>query len=79
MKSFPRFTRSQDRRRITAIALCIALAVAAIAQACNVPVFRFALERWRPDAYRLTVFHRGALTPSDRELLQTLAGGNDNP
>jgi hypothetical protein len=31
------------------------------ARACNVPVFRFALEsrRWLPDAFELTVFHRG--------------------
>ncbi|MDZ7620210.1 MAG: hypothetical protein U1E05_24685 [Patescibacteria group bacterium] len=25
--------------------------------ACNVPVFRYALERWQPDPYHLTIFH----------------------
>ncbi len=29
--------------------------------ACNVPVFRYALERWHSDDYELYVFHRGAL------------------
>jgi len=61
------------------LALGIALAGAALAHACNVPVFRFALERWRPDAYRLTLFHRGPLTASDRELMQSLAGTIEKP
>ncbi len=34
---------------------------AATAVACSVPVFRYALERWAPDDYRLIVFHDGAL------------------
>ena len=42
------------------------------AYACNVPVFRFALERWRPDPYRLTVFHRGPLADAERVLIGTL-------
>ncbi len=29
------------------------------AWACNVPVFRYALERWQPDPYHLTIFHVG--------------------
>jgi hypothetical protein len=29
--------------------------------ACQVPVFRYALERWRPQAYEVVVFHRGPL------------------
>ncbi|MBI3830060.1 MAG: hypothetical protein HY291_11115 [Planctomycetes bacterium] len=32
------------------------------AQACNVPVYRYALERWDPDVYTAYVFHKGALT-----------------
>jgi hypothetical protein len=46
--------------------------IVAIAQACNVPVFRFALERWRADAYRVTVFHEGPLTAADKEALTQL-------
>ncbi|MGE0757159.1 MAG: hypothetical protein AB7F89_22745 [Pirellulaceae bacterium] len=46
--------------------------MAAWSLACNVPVFRFALERWRADAYRVTVFHRGPLSPAQQELLAPL-------
>ena len=30
--------------------------------ACQVPVFRYALERWRPDPYEVFVIHDGNLT-----------------
>lgn len=43
------------------LATCLTLVAIAAAQACNVPVFRFALERWRPDPYRVTIVHRGPL------------------
>ncbi len=39
------------------------------ADACNVPVFRYALERWEPDVYRVTVYHQD---PIDREALDLL-------
>ena len=55
------------------IALIVVLGfTAAAAYACNVPVFRFALERWRPDPYRVTLFHRGPLADADRALIGTL-------
>lgn len=47
------------------------------AHACNVPVFRFALERWRPDPYRVTVFHRGSLSDADRALIAPLEEQQD--
>jgi hypothetical protein len=50
----------------------ILVLIAARAQACNVPVFRYALERWRPDAYRVTVFHRGPLSEADQTALDAL-------
>lgn len=31
------------------------------AHACNVPLFRYALERWQPDAYRFVIIHEGPL------------------
>jgi hypothetical protein len=43
------------------------------AQACNVPVFRYALERWPADNYQLIVFHKGPLTPEEQKLVDTLA------
>ncbi len=46
------------------------------ARACNIPVFRYALERWRndqpEDRYPLTVFHRGPLNDADSKLVQSL-------
>ncbi|MCC7421034.1 MAG: hypothetical protein IT428_12195 [Planctomycetaceae bacterium] len=42
------------------------------ADACNVPVFRYALEQWRPDTYRAVIFHRGPLSESEKECLDPL-------
>jgi hypothetical protein len=55
----------------------LALALSAAALACNVPVFRFALERWRADAYRVVVFHKGPLSDADRELIRPLEEHQD--
>ena len=40
--------------------------------ACDVPVFRYALERWPADRYQLTVYHRGPLTPESKTLVDSL-------
>src|SRR5262245_47652816 len=69
--------RSADPcRRKLAIPSCIAvvahlLAVPA-APACNVPVFRYALEHWKPSPYLAHVFHRGPLTPAQLAALKKL-------
>jgi hypothetical protein len=42
------------------------------ALACNVPVFRYALERWNPDAYEVHVFHQGPLTAEQRKLVEMM-------
>src|SRR5262245_1276832 len=44
----------------------------ASARACNIPVFRYALDRWPSDPYRLTVVHRGPLTAPHRDALKAL-------
>jgi len=41
-------------------------------RACNVPVFRYALERWPPDAYQVVLFHRETLTPEQKALVEPL-------
>ena len=48
------------------------LCVASLAWACNVPVFRFALERWRPDPYAVVLLHKGLLTQADIETIRPL-------
>ena len=45
---------------------------ATIAVACNVPVFRYALERWRPDLCQVIVFHEEELSAAQEQELQKL-------
>jgi hypothetical protein len=54
-------------------ALAAVFALVPVAWACNVPVFRFALEKWRPDPYQAVLFHRGELTADHRAVVQPLA------
>jgi hypothetical protein len=59
-----------------AIPVCIGLVAhalaASVAPACNVPVFRYALEHWKPSPYLVHVFHRGPLAPPQLALLKKL-------
>jgi hypothetical protein len=54
------------------LSVAIAVAVAASAFACSVPVFRYAIEHWRPDAYRVFVYHDQDLADQDRALLSKI-------
>ena len=55
-----------------------------ILTACDVPVFRYALERWERDLYKVFELHRGELNASDQALVEELNkntigyGGNTN-
>lgn len=44
----------------------------AVALACNVPVFRYALERWPADLYEVVILHDGPLAPADNAKLNAL-------
>ena len=44
----------------------------AVAAACNIPVFRFALERWKPDSCEVIVFHKGTMTADDEDTVDDL-------
>ncbi len=46
--------------------------------ACNVPVFRYALERWRPDIYQLVVYYQDEIDQKALALLQKSAVGQDS-
>lgn len=46
--------------------------------ACQVPVFRYALERWSPDRYQVMVLSRGKLSDSNHQLLKPLKGNDPN-
>lgn len=51
---------------ITSVLSCL-FAVSS-AQACSVPVFRYALEQWRPDSFEVIVFHKGPLSDVEKDL-----------
>lgn len=62
-------------RMLLTVLLAFALVagpVGSSAEACNVPVFRYALEHWRPDPYRGVLFHRGPLSAAEQERLEKL-------
>jgi hypothetical protein len=59
-------------KRTLLLALLSALSAATPAQACNIPVFRYALERWRADPYYVVIFHRGPLAIEDQALVQLI-------
>ena len=60
--------------------LPILLFAVVTAEACQVPVFRYALERWRPDPYQLVIVHEGNLTSGQKSKLvhleESLVGSN---
>ncbi|MEM7383733.1 MAG: hypothetical protein AAF514_02205 [Verrucomicrobiota bacterium] len=49
-----------------------------LVEACQVPVFRYALERWEADPYQLTIYHRGEATPTLTETINTIRREADN-
>jgi hypothetical protein len=63
-------------RRLVPLLFLLWLVGASPAQACSIPVFRYALERWRSereeDLYRVVVFHRGPLSPEEKSALDRL-------
>jgi len=58
--------------------LLLVLSASALAPTCNIPVFRYALERWPAAPYDVVVFHRGPLSEEGRAALNVLrqAGAN---
>lgn len=59
-------------RRRLAPSLLVSAVIASTAFGCNIPVFRYALERWPASPYEVFVFHRGPLQPAEREALEQL-------
>ena len=60
--------------------MLVTLAICTVAEACQVPVFRYALERWSPDPYELVIVHQGVLPQEQqsalRHLEESLVGPN---
>src|SRR5688500_5379428 len=60
------------RFRAALLTVLALVALTPAAPACNIPVFRYALEKWKPDLYQVHVFHKGALSNEDAALVKTL-------
>ena len=60
------------RRSISMTAAAALVFSASVLLACSVPVFRYALEQWRPDAFRVVVFHRGELSADEKALVERI-------
>ncbi len=61
-----------SRRLLLGFVVLVATLSAVSLWACSVPVFRYALEKWPPDTYQATVFHRGPLSPTQEALARDL-------
>lgn len=63
------------RRKQTSVLLIPTLLATNVLMACNIPVFRYALERWQPDQLELVVVHNDAF---DANELDTLLKANNS-
>ncbi len=63
-------------KRILLVAFLSLLAIPAVA--CNIPVFRYALERWASDRLKVTVFVEGRVLNEDLDLWKQLDAVSDD-
>lgn len=59
------------RTRLILLAIFV-VSSSSLCLACNVPVFRYALDHWRPDSYRIAIVHRGQLSGPFQSIVQLL-------
>jgi hypothetical protein len=60
------------------IIVLLAAVCSSSAEACNIPVFRYALERWKSDAYEVVVFYDQQLTAEQAAFLQRLTAASNS-
>ncbi|TWT51859.1 hypothetical protein KOR42_33330 [Thalassoglobus neptunius] len=63
---------------LTFVALSTFFSVSIPACACNIPVFRFALERWTPDAMEVIVLHDAPFSESEQRVLSELDSASEH-
>lgn len=67
------FLRSALSTVLTAAAvLAPAILSRATAEACSIPVFRYALQFWQPDTFDALIFHQGELEEANEKTVQKL-------
>ena len=64
--------------RLLALLLLIPAVGAAPERTCNIPVFRYALERWAAAPYEVVAYHRGPLGEEGKAALNALREGGAN-
>ncbi len=71
---------TQPTLRLASRWLLALLAFSGTCLACSVPVFRYGLEHWTADPYRIVITHQGPLSPAAQSLVQQLkaAAGRAN-
>jgi hypothetical protein len=69
---FPKRTRISSSLGQIAVVSGAMIICSAVAVACNIPVFRFALERWKPDSCEVVVFHKGPMAEDDEKFVGEL-------
>jgi len=70
---------TRSTRRITLLLITtVVVALAGVADACQIPVFRYALERWRADAFEAYVVHRGPLSDAHSAMVKKLEAATLN-
>lgn len=65
-------TLRQQPRRPMLVGLLFTFAIATTVLACQVPVFRYALERWNPDQYQVVVLSAGKLDNISLDAISSL-------
>jgi hypothetical protein len=65
----------RGKRLFSVLLFWCVLASSAVVLACQVPVFRYALERWTADQYRFVVLCDAELSSQQQSLVDRLAGG----
>jgi hypothetical protein len=61
------------------IGFCVVQIAVRDAGSCSAPVFRYALERWKPDPYKGVFIHRGQISEKDQALFEQLEAVSLNP
>ena len=78
-KSFRNASGVHVDRKFPMFAVLIALAIPSLATACNIPVFRYALENWQPDPYRIAIVHGAPLSDAQAGIAKMLSDANADP
>ncbi|HVR83133.1 MAG TPA: hypothetical protein VMU54_02400, partial [Planctomycetota bacterium] len=63
---------------VRSLLVAMILAPGAATPTCNIPVFRYALERWPAGAYDVVAVHRGPLTEEQGEAIRILRQSGSN-